>query len=747
MKLTAHLRLFLCAFSTIGHLASGSTPSNNTLYLLSQAPFSGTSFKTRYPGPGAQGIVPALHLAVEEINNRSDILSGYELRFLSGNSGCALESLATESFVRDALDGERNVVGVIGPLCSTAATAIAGLVGRDPLSLLQLAFATSPVLSSPRFGNTIKAHSTSRLFVDVFLEIMKRNEWNRVGAVYETERIFFTTSYEAFQKGIIRSGYSISSMFIGKSLTFSLDQFRGLQSRIIVVFAASDLASRLVCLAHPKYMDLTHPSYLFFYPDKEPRYLSTGISFTDEGTSYRCSDAEMEESIKESVFTSIRIQRKDDSENLNQLLVSGLTYAEYTTELIERFSSQTMDVYVSAYYDAIWSFALALNKSIEILEHAGQHLSDYRWGDYNSTTIIKQQMLGLDFEGASGRIDFNSTTLEGEPIIDLVRASLDIDSNLSSQAIGFYNTPERKLELVNGTQFIADEFPTDIVNIHWIFGIVMVLFVLLILLVTMFLHGMTFIYRQRRSVMATSPALNHLIFSGCYLFLVAILSLCFSTSFYSHANSSLLYSLSCSIISWCVPIGFSLIYGTICVKTLRIYLLFHSMKRHQSGLLFNEVLALFVVILILFDVVISVTWNAVDPWIMSEDIEVFQDGILVRNSCKCDHFIIWAVILALYKLTLTFVVITLSILTRRVDREDFKFSKSINILSYSLALPYTVGIPVGLLFYTSQIYISFVVLSFVFFTSIMLCHVFLFLPPLIPIFRKLWRSWKLIYTS
>ena len=70
---------------------------------------------------GGPGVIPAARLAVDRINNRTDILHGYTIKLLEGDSGCQHESKSAYSFVSNIFSDARRrssagrVVGVIGP--------------------------------------------------------------------------------------------------------------------------------------------------------------------------------------------------------------------------------------------------------------------------------------------------------------------------------------------------------------------------------------------------------------------------------------------------------------------------------------------------------------------------------------------------------------------------------------------------------------------------------------------------------
>ena len=94
------------SFQVAASQETGSGQGNNTgdrrppheLYLLAVGPYPDTSDMERDEGPA---LIAAVRLAVEHINNRSDILEGFSLKLLEGDSGCRQESKAIVTYVRD----------------------------------------------------------------------------------------------------------------------------------------------------------------------------------------------------------------------------------------------------------------------------------------------------------------------------------------------------------------------------------------------------------------------------------------------------------------------------------------------------------------------------------------------------------------------------------------------------------------------------------------------------------------------
>ena len=75
-------------------------------------------------------IIPAVQLAVEQINNRMDILPSYDINTLVQDSGCdkaSTTAIGTVSVIRDLLPGRNGPLGFIGPACSEDSKFVIGI--------------------------------------------------------------------------------------------------------------------------------------------------------------------------------------------------------------------------------------------------------------------------------------------------------------------------------------------------------------------------------------------------------------------------------------------------------------------------------------------------------------------------------------------------------------------------------------------------------------------------------------------
>ena len=236
------------------------------LYLLAVGPYPDTSDMERDEGPA---LIAAVRLAVEHINNRSDILEGFSLKLLEGDSGCRQESKAIVTYVRDVYHSGKRVVGVIGPACSAATLALARFVSLNNATslILQSPSASSPLLNSKSYFNTFRTIVSSLAYVHTFLEIISQNGWSRVASFYDAgpSKIYFISTASEFRKRVPEEVELVFSSPVYDTETHifvPVEEIRSNQVRVIFLFAEDQTCRRLMCIAY--HMNIIFPTYYVF---------------------------------------------------------------------------------------------------------------------------------------------------------------------------------------------------------------------------------------------------------------------------------------------------------------------------------------------------------------------------------------------------------------------------------------------------------------------------------------------------
>ena len=99
-------------------------------------------------------------------------------------------------------------------------------------------------------------------------------------------------------------------------------------------------------------------------------------------------------------------------------MISGKTYQEYRLEYLQELSAYSErigypldsfdNIYVNSLYDEVWSFVLALNSSLHVLDARNLSLENFRFNSGQISDVLEEALQKLEFQGASGRISFKN---------------------------------------------------------------------------------------------------------------------------------------------------------------------------------------------------------------------------------------------------------------------------------------------------------------------------------------------------
>ena len=468
-----------------------------------------------------------------------------------------------------------------------------------------------------------------------------------------------------------------------------------------------------MCVAY--HNDLIYPTYQWILSNGYYGLGDGSVSFyyEPEDREYRCTAREMKKALKSNVHVAVYLIIPDNTDT-----VAGLSEADITEAYYQRwefYNNSTGSLYENEYfaflaYDSVWAMALALNGSLETLQEKNMSLTNYTYGQSNATEVILEHLYQLEFLGASGLISFNDKTgfTYREPL--------------------YYHSP-----------LVKNSF--EVVTLKIVIGlaVVVILVVAVTSVLVAFVHILNTVYENYKSIKASSSRLNHFAYVGCYCVLLALLAYTIVEAF---STSPLATTVLCNFIPWLTSIGFSLVFGTVIVKTWRLYRIFLSSTKHKRRVrLMNKdsFLAVFVVALVVVDVLLCTVWSAVDPLQYGNETSINTDKAIeeVTEMCSSDWFTVWLGLLAAYKIALLLFAVFLSFVTRKICRKEFK-TANITLLVYLLFLVTGLGIPVYfILWYLGvNVNISYTILCAVVIALVYLCWGLLFLPPVLPLLKE-----------
>ena len=712
--------------------AEHSTDETTVLYLLNVQPYPDNhSFAGWDRG---FELIPAGRLAMDQINNQSDLLPGYRLELIDIESeACGISVISTGlvNFYRHLVDPNSLVVGVVGLYCSTVTAAVSSVANHPGVDYIQMAGSTSPLFQNvaayPRLYRTI---SSSYIFTRATVRLMDEFSWRRISLIHD-ESIFFTKIAENLATNIHTSPSLelVTLTSTATSLSESFTNLRAAGARIVYVLLPVPEAANLMCEAFKgRYI---WPGYVYIF------YEGSFEEFAEIESP--CGERELAEALEGVFVLQYRLYAEPGDR-----LVSGWTYEEYHDEYLRRLrefaNASGMQLYNNVYanvlHDEVWSLALALNRSLGTLEMLNISLADYGFGQTIVTTAIAENLDDISFQGAGGYIKFNS--------FQEAESSVNIFQIQSGQPVlvGVFNPNDDDLSL-NKSELLS-AVPADRFEIvyevlpQWlmitIFTICGLAYIMTTVILVLFLY-----WRYKPEIKATSLFLSLVMFGACYLVYTACVMRTLHRSVIIESNA---FTVICNVQIWCQSTGFNLIFATLFVKLLRVYHVFRVFRK-TSKYWSDQFLFLGVMLICSGGVLILILWTGIDI-LHLERSEMYIPNArppyyLATTTCSSTNLGIWSAITFSYTGVIILLVMFLAIQTRHVKLQNFKDTKKVNAYIFTTVIVLTITLPLWYVFETTQVNLliaGHIALMVGFLSVGVFCQLFLFAPKTIPLLYK-----------
>ena len=718
------------------NLSRNSAPLNcSVLYLLNVQAFPDNR---EFAGwDRGLDLIPAGHLAAEQINNRSDILSGHELEIIDIDSEACGRNILIKglvNFYKELVVSKNNmcILGVIGSVCSSATNVIARISGHPNITYIEMALSVSPQhRSQTEFPYLFHTISSSSAFNKAAIAIMKAFDWKRVALVHDALGFYFLSTSKDFVRQI-KESYSSAEIITRVQLTNSQKIFPGIfklindqEIRISYWVVSQDQGAFSLCEAYKR--NFLWPGHVYI------------VRFTDlnnllqasEKTS--CTQGEIELALEGVFLLEYRLFVKN-----NTKLYSSWSYEEFRQRYRERLYAEERsdrieeNIYANSLYDQVWAFALAINGSLTSINSRNLSFTDYRIGNTKSISeILKDELKKLSFQGASGRIEFNEHQ-EVPSFVDIFQIQ-----NKSLVLIGIYDPFTKN---VTFTEHISAYVPRDSFETiydllpSWLGGCMLTAQAILFCTISGNLL-LLLCWRSKIEIKATSPILSVLIMVGCYLLCTAS-TLQIVQRMIEITNITLL-SAMCNIEAWFKSIGLDLILATLFLKLLRVHHIFKlstSIKRYW----FDKYIFFYVLLICAGKVCLHGIWTAIDPinpearkeYVPSSTPPYYKATL----HCSSNLFGIWLLFTLVYSGILLLLVLFMAIQTRHVKKDDFKDTKKVNLFIFSTVIILAIGIPLWLIFDAVRVEIGADVSEWLtYFSVTLMCQLCLFAPKTVPL--------------
>ena len=704
------------------------------LYFLTLLPYYNPDPSLNPTWNEGNNIQPAMELAKDQINSNLSILENYTLELIHAHSGCDIPIETEYSFSKEAFPRSnssiRRLTGVIGPGCSSSSIALAPFPNRSEIGLVTLHLTGTPILADRvKYRYMLNILGSSESYVKGFLYILEKSDWKRVAILYDESNIY----YQHVQELLVETLHASTTVKVNPLLLTTLNSIplgtiQTSHVRIIFVMCPLKLSQHIICLS--KYNGMIYDRYQWALIDQTVEELVQPVNFIYKGERYDCSTGDMANALEKAILLSYRLAESSEVE-----LVSKITYKQYLTEYEryrEDYNKRTNIIRNSTYtywaallYDAVWAWALVLDNLTKT--SASFNISGSHYGNLDQTQMIVEQFYKTSFQGASGEISFSNDT-------GFIQRQIDLFQIINGSDELFAIVGKDRVNNISEPMFIPDTFPNMTIRNSKELAVFFNLITVVQFLIVVILHVATLMNLKQPSIKASSPRLLHITYAGVYIVALGA----FTWTLFSAASIKLdLFGAFCQFFwAWCLPIGFTLSFGPVAMRTWRVYRIFvHYLN--PGPLISDPVLICGVLLLLLVDVIIAVIWTAVDSFEADYSVIDWQDDVLkVKVVCDCKYHSLWISIVTLYKVSLFIIVTVFIFLARNITNRSFG-TRAIGVLVLIMIVLFLLGFSLFFffLFVNFNPDYNFTTMSILLNLITTLFSVCVFFPPLFPILK------------
>ncbi|XP_064458756.1 gamma-aminobutyric acid type B receptor subunit 1-like isoform X2 [Ornithodoros turicata] len=682
---------------------------------------------------GGQGCLPAALMALEDVNDRKDLLIGYRLQIDWRDSQCNPGLAATVMY--DLLYNPPQKLMLLGG-CSIVCSTVAEAAKMWNLVVISYG-SSSPALSNRnRFPTFFRTHPSATIHNPTRIKLFQKFSWTRIAIIQEAEEVFISTG-EDLEAKCKEAGIEIVTR--QSFLTDPTDAVKNLvrqDARIIVGMFYVAAARRVFCEAYKQNVYGKQKVWFLIGWYEDGWY-----AVPDKG--HNCTTEQMKEALEGHFTTEALMLNQGHQETISGM--SSQQFLErYEGELAKRNGANGYKPEghqeAPLAYDAIWAIALALNKTINTLKEYSLSLEDFTYTNKRIADEIWSAMNATQFLGVSGLVAFSA---KGDRMAWTLIEQM-IDGNYIK--IGYYDTQTDNFTILNQEKWADGKPPQDrtiIVRVHrkvslsLFAGMCAVAFIGIVWAVGLLIFN--WIFRHSRYIQLSHPMCNNIMLIGIILCLVCVCLLGLDGQFVSKDR----YAQVCQARSWSLAIGFTLSFGAMFSKIWRVHRLTtkskSESKKVQSWKLYGMVAAM-----VLIDVVILTAWQLVDPMKRGletfplEDPEVSGEDIKIEPAlehCESKNHAIWLGVMYSYKGLLLIFGIFLAYETRSVKIKQLNDSRLVGMSIYNVVVLCLITAPVTLVIGSQQdATFAFVALAIIFCSFLSMALIFV--PKIIELVRR-----------
>ncbi|XP_055848859.1 gamma-aminobutyric acid type B receptor subunit 1 isoform X1 [Episyrphus balteatus] len=700
---------------------------------------------------GGQACMPAAKLALDDVNKEKNLLPGFKLILHSNDSECE-PGLGASVMYNLLYNRPQKLMLLAG--CSTVCTTVAEAAKMWNLIVLCYG-ASSPALSDrSRFPTLFRTHPSATVHNPTRIKLMKKFGWSRVAILQQAEEVFIST-VEDLENRCMEAGVEIVTRqsFLSDP-TDAVRNLRRQDARIIVGLFYVVAARRVLCEMYKQHL-YGKAHVWFFIGWYEDNWFEQNL----ENEGITCTIEQMRLAAEGHLTTEALMWNQN-----NQTTISGMTAEEFRQRLNTALTDEGYDInhdrYPEGYqeaplaYDAVWSVALAFNKTMERLKERKKSLRDFTYTDKDIADEIYAAMNSTQFLGVSGVVAFSS---QGDRI-----ALTQIEQMINGryEKLGYYDTQLDNLTWLNMERWAGGKVPQDRTIVRRVLRTVSLpLFVCMCtisccgILVALGLIVFNIWNKHRRVIQSSHPVCNTIMLFGVITCLASVILLGIDGRFVDSEE----YPKICQARAWLLSTGFTLAYGAMFSKVWRVHRFTTKAKTDPKGLIAKskakalrnakkvEPWKLYTMVsgLLSVDLVILLAWQIFDP--LQRILETFPledpisttDDIQIRpelEHCESERNSMWLGLVYGFKGLILVFGLFLAYETRSIKVKQINDSRYVGMSIYNVVVLCLITAPVGMVI-ASQQDASFAFVSLAVIFCCFLSMLLIFVPKVIEVIR------------
>ncbi|XP_072030821.1 gamma-aminobutyric acid type B receptor subunit 2-like [Amphiura filiformis] len=514
-------------------------------------------------------IIEILNSTINEFNRLDGILDHYNLYMRLHFDKSVSSTLAS---LYDLAYNGQPVPILWGPLLSGHAIPVSEVITR--YNITQVTLANSETLRDrDKYPYLNQIYPSINYLNHVRYHLMNLMGWKTCGIIFEDVEYWRTHMDDLinlFDKEQITVLTTQTIHSASEAPRRQIESLKQHDVRIIIVGSYAGVTAKILCEAHKQ--DLKGSKIVWIFP----RWIAgTILNSLDQGD-WGCSADELREMVELSLNVELRRPLRDMKQlDLNGLIL-GDDHIEHLAAIVAISDNQGGDGFRHN-LDNLLVILLAMNSSIEELHQMDppRELESFGYQDAEMRDVILKNVRDVNFVGSTDRV------------------KIDRDGSRDSSGLRFTVFQIQDGKLVEVLYFVeGDQAPTYSENssIQWMgskpidgktteFKQLAISTKLLFIIYTIVAIGsilafgclfVNIVYRDNRAMKLSSPTLNNLIVIGSIFLFAFVILLGIDVT--KVPRSTLV--VICHIETALLCVGISLSFGTLFVKTYRIYAIF-----------------------------------------------------------------------------------------------------------------------------------------------------------------------------